>query len=167
MQKRVDGILISLSNQTQYCKHLNEILQKDSHLTVEETQILSENTRFSLELLGGVPDFEELTDVIRCLDEHYDGSGSPLGLGADQIPLHARIIAVANAYDEMVTPRPSVEGFDHATAIERLRSGAGKRFDPEVVTAFCELNAAEHLHTFAIGGKANYYELISQHAQVL
>ena len=145
----------------------NEILRKESKLTFEETQILSESTQRGLELLAGVPDFEGLIDIVRSLDEHYDGGGLPLGLGADQIPLQARIIAVANAYDEMLSPRFSEQGFDHAEAINSLQFAAGKRFDPEVVRVFCELNANEHVHNVPIGGSANYPELISQHSQVI
>ncbi|MBC7900810.1 MAG: response regulator [Saprospiraceae bacterium] len=144
----------------------NEILRKDSMLTFNETQILSENTKRGLDLLAGVPDFEGLVGVIGGLEEHYDGGGHPLGLGDEQIPLYARIIAVANAYDEMVSPRSSMDGFDHAEAVERLKQDAGTRFDPKVVEAFCESTGAEHACGIPMGG-ANYYELISQHSQAI
>lgn len=143
----------------------DDILRKTSEITYEEAQILSENTRRGMDLIAGVPDFEELADVIRSLDEFHDGSGLPFGLGGEQIPLHTRIITVANAYDEMLSPRPGSAGFDHTEALVQLRAASGTKFDPEIVRIFCELNAADYIRNIPLEGMGNYYELISQQPQ--
>jgi putative two-component system response regulator len=59
-----------------------------------------------------------------------------MGFAFDQIPLHARIIAVANAYDSMIMPRPPNQAISHEDATRRLKELAGTKFDPEVVAAF-------------------------------
>jgi len=143
----------------------DEILRKGSELTFEEAEILSESTRRGFELIAGVPDFEDLADVIRSLGEYHDGSGLPYGLGAEQIPLHTRIIAVANAYDEMLSPRPGLGGFDHAEAVIRLRADSGTKYDPEIVGIFCELNAADYVRNIPLEGMGDYYDLIFQQPQ--
>lgn len=68
--------------------------------------------------------------------ERFDGKGYPYGLKGLSIPLGDRIIAVADAFDAIVTDRPYRKGLPRETAIERLRDGAGKQFDPQVVEAF-------------------------------
>jgi putative nucleotidyltransferase with HDIG domain len=74
--------------------------------------------------------------------EWYDGSGYPDGLARDAIPLDARIIAVADAFDAMVRPKGEGGGLSFELALAELRNGAGTQFDPEVVTAFARLAAA-------------------------
>lgn len=140
----------------------DNILRKGSDLTHDEAQILAESSRRGMDLIAGVPDFEPIADVIRSLDEYYDGTGLPLGLGGDQIPMHSRIIAVANAYDEMLSPRPGSHAYDHAEALVKLRASSGIKFDPEVVRTFCELNAGDYVRNIPREGMGNYYELISQ-----
>jgi putative nucleotidyltransferase with HDIG domain len=71
--------------------------------------------------------------------EWYDGSGYPDGLTREAIPLEARIIAVADAFDAMIRPKGEGAGFSLEVALAELRSGAGTQFDPEVVTAFGRL----------------------------
>ncbi|MEJ7849050.1 MAG: HD domain-containing phosphohydrolase [Pyrinomonadaceae bacterium] len=144
----------------------DEILRKGLELTDEEKQILSESMRRGLDLIEGVPDFKELADVIRSLNEYHDGSGMPFGLGGEQIPVHTRIIAVANAYDEMLSPRPGSAGFDHAEAVMRLRDDSGTKYDPEIIRVFCELNAGEYVRNIPLEDMGNYYQLISQQPQI-
>ena len=75
--------------------------------------------------------------------ERYAGHGYPFGLRASEIPLGARIVAVADAYDAMVHDRPYKRAMTHEAAIAELRRHAGTQFDPELVESFCDLYANE------------------------
>jgi response regulator RpfG family c-di-GMP phosphodiesterase len=95
-----------------------------------------------LQLLSSIPDFEELAFTIRHQHEKWDGSGGPKGFVGEQSPLHSRIIAVAAAYDEMTSPHPhsSQPPLTRDEAIMRLQLEGARKFDPEVVGVFCEMN---------------------------
>jgi HD-GYP domain-containing protein (c-di-GMP phosphodiesterase class II) len=68
--------------------------------------------------------------------EKFDGTGYNLGLKGGEIPLEARVIAVADTYDAMTTDRPYRKGLDHDTAINEINRHAGEQFDPEIVSCF-------------------------------
>jgi HD-GYP domain-containing protein (c-di-GMP phosphodiesterase class II) len=77
--------------------------------------------------------------------EHYDGSGYPAGLSGDNIPMEARILSVADAYDAMTSPRPYRQQLTMEEAVVELKRCAGSQFDPEVVEIFCNVvQPAEH-----------------------
>jgi putative nucleotidyltransferase with HDIG domain len=78
---------------------------------------------------------------VRHHHENYDGTGYPEGLAGERIPLASRIIHVADAYDAMTSPRPFRHALGHDDALRALVEGAGTQFDPEVVAAFCGLEA--------------------------
>jgi putative nucleotidyltransferase with HDIG domain len=84
---------------------------------------------------------EEVAAAVHHHHENYDGTGYPEGLTGERIPLASRVIHVADAYDAMTSPRPFRDALDHETAVSELTKGAGKQFDPEVVRAFCGLEA--------------------------
>src|SRR4029077_10015162 len=71
--------------------------------------------------------------------ERYAGHGYPYGLRANEIPLGARIVAIADAYDAMTHDRPYKRAMSHDAAIIELKQHAGTQFDPELVTLFCDL----------------------------
>ncbi len=71
--------------------------------------------------------------------EHWDGSGYPFGLPGEEIPLAARILAIADAYDHMVFGSNEAERCSHEDAVKRIREGKGVQFDPELVEAFLEV----------------------------
>jgi putative two-component system response regulator len=68
--------------------------------------------------------------------ERWDGTGYPLGLSGRAIPKAARIVAVADVYDALVSERPYKRAWSHDEAIEEILNQSGKQFDPEVVEAF-------------------------------
>ena len=119
----------------------DSLLLKPSSLTVEERSIVQLHCERGARILGSVPEMLEVAEAIRYHHEHFDGSGYPEGLVGEQIPLAARIILVADAYDAMTSPRPFRQACDHDTALEHLKAEAGRQFDPEVVRAFCYLEA--------------------------
>lgn len=119
----------------------NQILFKTTALTEQEHRLLINNFERELKMLASVPDLEDAALIVRSIHEQFDGSGYPDGLVGEQIPLHARIIAVANAYDEMTVRRDSQPNLTDDEAITRLQTSAGKKFDPEVVRIFCGLKS--------------------------
>ena len=74
--------------------------------------------------------------LVRSSHERWDGGGYPDGLAGEDIPLGARIVAVADAFDAMTGPRPYTIARSEESALEELRRCAGTQFDPEVVEAF-------------------------------
>jgi response regulator RpfG family c-di-GMP phosphodiesterase len=97
-----------------------------------------------LELLSNLPEPVEVIDAVRHLHERFDGSGTPNGLATVQIPLNSRIISVAKAYDDLVQPEREASALTGELAIAELVAGAGSRFDPHIVKAFCQVLAAEY-----------------------
>ena len=123
----------------------NEILLKDAPLTLEEQNIVNQNFEPGLEILERVPDLAEIASVLRFHYEHFDGTGQPGGFSGEQIPLHARILAVADAYDAMTAPRMMKSGLSHSDAIMALKLAAGTKFDPSVVAVFCALKTVTNV----------------------
>ncbi|HEX8367284.1 MAG TPA: HD domain-containing phosphohydrolase [Pyrinomonadaceae bacterium] len=128
----------------------SDILYKTTALTLEERRTVEQNFERGLQLLAGVPDLEEVASVIRYYHEQWDGSGYPEALIGEQIPLHARIIAVADAYDEMTTRHPLKPNWMHNEAIKRLQADAGKKFDPEVIKVFCQLKSVTQVNNMVV-----------------
>ncbi|RLB52813.1 MAG: hypothetical protein DRI34_14225, partial [Deltaproteobacteria bacterium] len=82
---------------------------------------------------------EFLKDIVPAVYHHheqYDGSGYPLGLKGEEIPLEARILAVADTYDAMTSDRPYRAALSHEIAVAELRRCAGSQFDPRIVAVF-------------------------------
>lgn len=115
------------------------ILLKTHALTDEERRIMELHSERGARMLASVPDMNEIASAVRHHHEQFDGTGYPEGLIGEQIPLHARIIFVADTYDAMTSPRPFRHAFTHDEAIKRFREATGTRFDRRVVEAFCEL----------------------------
>ncbi|MHB8281116.1 MAG: HD-GYP domain-containing protein, partial [Candidatus Humimicrobiaceae bacterium] len=75
-------------------------------------------------------------NIIKYHHEKYDGSGYPFKIKCIEIPIEARIFALADAYDAIRSKRPYKEPFDHNVATERIKSDTAKHFDPDIVSAF-------------------------------
>jgi len=104
---------------------------------------------------------EEITPIVRHHHEHFDGSGYPDGLSGDTIPLEARILAVADAYEAMTGVRVHRKRLAPATARTELERGAGTQFDPAVVRAFLGV-----LELRALGGTTGGYGIASMGSQL-
>ena len=115
------------------------ILFKPGRLTEEEYQIIKEHPIISAQVVKNFPTFGIGHDIIKHHHERYDGTGYPDGLAGEEIPLGARIIAVADTYDAIISDRPYRAGLSREVALQRIIEQKGKQFDPQVVDAFLEV----------------------------
>ena len=118
-----------------------EILDKPEKLSDAEWQAIGQHPRIGQVILEQASSLREAIPVVLHHHERYNGGGYPHGLRGSEIPLGARIVAVADAYHAMVHDRPYSEALDHEQALEELRANAGTQFDPRVVEVFCEIYA--------------------------
>jgi len=101
----------------------------------------AERCESAAEVLSCFPELRDAADVIRFHRENFDGSGSPIGLIGDQIPIAARILRVASDYDALMNPADPQTAMTRSAAIMRLRSGTGTMFDREIVQALADLSS--------------------------
>ena len=111
----------------------DEILRKQGLLTPEERQLLRRHPRLGEEVLAGIPGFERVGRIVGGHHERPDGSGYPAALRGSEIPLPARILSVAETFQAMMTNRSYRTRLPLSEAVERLRAGAGSRYDAAVV----------------------------------
>jgi HD-GYP domain-containing protein (c-di-GMP phosphodiesterase class II) len=114
----------------------DRILTKPSKLTAEEFEVIKEHVGRGYEIAVGVKALHEAIDAIRYHHERLDGTGYPTGLKGEDIPLNARIVAVADAFDAMTSGRVYQPAVTKEDAFAELRTCAGTHFDPDVVDAF-------------------------------
>lgn len=115
--------------------------------TIEQTHAQCE-----MALLESIPELAQVADVIRLQRENFDGSGNPMGLGAEQIPVSSRIIRVADEYDLMLNQNATIPMLPEA-AMRSLGQSSGKQFDPQVVDVLAEISSNNDEQT-SIGGEA-------------
>jgi HD-GYP domain-containing protein (c-di-GMP phosphodiesterase class II) len=119
-----------------------EILDKPTSLTSAEWQSVVQHPRIGQVILEQATTLRDAVPIILHHHERYSGHGYPYGLRGNDIPLGARIVAIADAYDAMTHDRPYKRPMSHDQAISELRRHAGTQFDPELVGLFCSLYAS-------------------------
>jgi HD domain len=117
----------------------SEILDKPSSLSDGEWQAIGEHPRIGQVILEQASSLREAIPVVLHHHERYNGGGYPHGLRGNEIPLGARIVAVADAYHAMIHDRPYKPAQTHQEALDELRRHAGAQFDPDVVDLFCSI----------------------------
>ena len=126
----------------------DRILLKPGRLDAEEFDIMKTHAPLghaalgqAEEVLGMSIDFLRFArEIVRSHHERWDGGGYPDGLAGDDIPLAARLMAVADVYDALVSRRVYKEGMPHAEAVKIIALGKGNQFDPDIVDAFVEIH---------------------------
>ncbi len=116
-----------------------QMLVRNAPLAVEELSLVREQLQRGVQLIAEVPGLEDVAVAIMYHHDHFDGHGSLNGLTGDRIPLHSRILAIADAYDRMRHPCTVSAGFTHEEALHVLQSAANRLYDPDLVKVFCSL----------------------------
>jgi len=126
----------------------DHVLQKPGKLTPEEFEIIKTHTRIGARILSGtdIPLLRMAAEIALSHHERWDGGGYPNGLAGPRIPLVARIAAIADVYDALISPRVYRPALPEEKALEIIRAERGKHFDPAVVDCFLEcLPALRHI----------------------
>ncbi|MEW5992687.1 MAG: diguanylate cyclase [Chloroflexota bacterium] len=118
-----------------------DILEKPSSLTPAEWRSVVQHPRIGQVILEQATMLRDAVPIILHHHERFGGAGYPYGLRGHEIPLGARIVAIADAYDAMIQDRPYKRKISHDAAIEELQRHAGTQFDPELVEIFCDIYA--------------------------
>ncbi len=113
----------------------DQILLKKEPLNDEEWEIMKSHAALGAEFLRKFDHFQEVSEAVHAHQEHYDGSGYPRGLSGEQIPIQARIIAVADAWHAMTEDRPYRSALSTSAAVSELTVNKGRQFDPVIVDA--------------------------------
>ena len=113
-----------------------EILNKNGRLEEEEWSEIKRHAALGAEILVELKQFDEIIQSVKYHHEHWDGKNGIFGLRGDKIPLMARILSVADAFDAMTSDRPYRQMKTKAEAIEEIERCSGTQFDPSVVKAF-------------------------------
>jgi HD-GYP domain-containing protein (c-di-GMP phosphodiesterase class II) len=121
------------------------VLANPGPLTPEETEHLKQHVTIGHKILAGLYPLRSLLPGVLHHHERWDGKGYPHGLAGEQIPLLARILAVADAYDAMSTHRPYRHALPRAQVEEVLRQGAAAQWDRRVIDAFWRCRERVHL----------------------
>ncbi|WP_395139702.1 HD domain-containing phosphohydrolase [Armatimonas sp.] len=115
------------------------ILNKPGPLTTEERQIMQRHPRLGFEMLKGITHLGRERELVLTHQERWDGKGYPSGLHGENIPLCARIFAIADTLDAILSDRPYRKGQNYATACQIIASETGKQFEPRLVEAFLRI----------------------------
>ena len=115
---------------------MESVLNKPGRLTEEEYKHVQKHPEIGERILAPVANTDEILKLVRSHHERYDGTGYPDGLKGIQIPLCARILAIADAYEAMTSERPYREAMSDKEAQAKVERGAGSQFDPEVSDVF-------------------------------
>lgn len=113
-----------------------EVLNKKGPLTKDEYAIIKSHPQYGYNILHDIKSFKEINEGILSHHERFDGKGYPNGLSGKNIPLFARIIAVADVYDALTSERPYRDAMNEEQAQKIIAEQSGKHFDPDLVEIF-------------------------------
>ena len=119
----------------------DNILLKPDKLTDDEFERIKRHPAIGADIVGQLGLWDQEQQLIRCHHERFDGAGYPEGLKGEEIPLLARVLAVADAYDAMASDRAYRKRLPAETILNNLQNGAGSQWDGTIVDIFLRLHA--------------------------
>lgn len=125
----------------------DRILEKPGNLNDLEWDEIRRHSETGYRIISSVNELSSLAKYVLAHHERWDGKGYPHGLVGEEIPLAARIIAIADAYDAMTSARPYRSALSREAAIEELKRNAGTQFDPDIVKVFAEIVSTERINS--------------------
>jgi putative nucleotidyltransferase with HDIG domain len=117
----------------------DEILRKTGELDGAQWRIMKRHPAYGARILAGIPYLSGAAEIVHHHHERFDGSGYPEGLAGEDIPLGARVFALADALDAMTSDRPYRRAMSLEDAITEIERCSGKQFDPAIVSAFLRI----------------------------
>jgi putative two-component system response regulator len=124
----------------------DNILFKPGPLSAGEWELLRKHTGYGYQALrraeqemGGSDFLKMAGEIAHSHHERWNGTGYPLQLAGDAIPISGRLMAIADVYDALISRRPYKEPFPHEKAVKMIRDGSGSQFDPDMVKAFLDI----------------------------
>ena len=123
----------------------DSILHKKGKLTPEEFNMIKQHEIVGAKILEHIKEFKDIIPYILYHHERFDGTGYPYGLAGDMIPLGAQIIAIADAFDAMITGRDYKKAYTIKEAVQELEKNKGSQFNPHLVDSFIEALKERHL----------------------
>ena len=123
----------------------DDVLAKVEQLSPSEYDEIKKHVNHSVKILDDIKQLKDVVEIIKYHHEHFDGNGYPFGLKGEDIPIGSRIIAVADAFDSMVTPKIYRNQVLPSVAMNEIKAHSGTQFDPVVVDIFEQI-LPEALH---------------------
>jgi HD-GYP domain-containing protein (c-di-GMP phosphodiesterase class II) len=117
----------------------DHILRKPGPLTEEEWKIMRQHPQYAYDLLSPIDYLRPAMDIPCSHHERWNGSGYPSGLKGEEIPLPARLFAIVDVFDALVSDRPYRSAWSKQAALDHIQEGAGNLFDPTIATTFLKL----------------------------
>jgi len=133
----------------------DSVLSKPGSLTNDEYEEIKMHPRIGEEILAPVEFLTNVAPLVLYHHEHYNGDGYLEGLKGEEIPIGARIINVADAFEAMISDRPYSKSMSEAEAVKELKDQSGKQFDPEVVKAFLRVLERNKQRSFDSMGESS------------
>lgn len=117
----------------------DKILHKRSKLTKEEYEEIKRHPQIAADIIRPIHFLHDIIPLILYHHERWDGRGYPIGLKREEIPVGARVIAIADVYQALISDRPYRKAFPKADALKIIRKGSGTQFDPKIVSVFLKI----------------------------
>jgi HD-GYP domain-containing protein (c-di-GMP phosphodiesterase class II) len=117
----------------------DEILLKKTRLTKKEYAKIKKHSQIAVDILRPIHFLQDVIPLIYYHHEKWDSTGYPSGLKGKQIPIGARIIAIADVYQALTSERPYRKAYSKEEAIKTIKEGGGTQFDPAVVNVFLKI----------------------------
>ncbi len=117
----------------------NDILTKTERLTDAEWEIIKQHPETGYRIAKNIPELNDIAEYILCHHERWDGKGYPRGLVGEEIPLIARVLSIADAYDAMTADRSYRKALSKEAAKQELLDNAGTQFDPNLIPLFISI----------------------------